>query len=130
MKKATAEELTKARQLLAEARLILQAGFRGVAAREAYLAIFHAAMAYLLEARDERAKTHSGVHSRFAAAAKEDPALGPAMGRFLARSYEHKQDHDYGMAEPITEAEAHNMLERAEAFIARIEQRLAPPAGE
>ena len=130
MKKGTEEELTKARQLSAEARLILQAGFHAVAAREAYLAIFHAALAYLLEARNERAKTHSGVHSRFAAAAKEDPALGPAMGRFLARSYEHKQDRDYGIAEPIPEAEAQDMLENAEAFIARIEQALAPPAGE
>lgn len=129
MKQGTAEELTKARQLLAEARLILQAGFRAVAAREAYLAIFHAALAYLLEARDERAKTHSGVHSRFAAAAREEPALGPAMGRFLARSYEHKQDHDYGITEPISETEAQDMLDGAEAFIARIEQRLAPPAG-
>jgi hypothetical protein len=76
------------------------------------------------------AKTHSGVHSRFAAAAKDAPVLGPNMGRFLARSYEHKQDHDYGHAEPLTMIEAQAMLDHAEAFLARIERALEPSTDE
>ena len=100
----------------------------GSSPEKAYLALFHAAMAYLFQKRSERAKTHSGVHSRFSAAAKEDPALGSDMGRFLAQSYEYKQDHDYGQAVALTRIEAQAMLERAEAFFARIERALEPPA--
>jgi uncharacterized protein (UPF0332 family) len=55
-----------------------------VAAREAYMAAFHAAQACLFE-RDGRApKTHSGVHAAFGLLAAGEAGLGRRLGSFLA----------------------------------------------
>lgn len=49
MKAETADYLTKARATLADARQIASLPLPHVAAREAYLAVFHAAEAYIFE---------------------------------------------------------------------------------
>jgi hypothetical protein len=57
----TAEYLDKAHRCLAGAKTIAAAGLPDVAAREAYLAVYHAAEAYIFERTDKAAKTHRGV---------------------------------------------------------------------
>jgi uncharacterized protein (UPF0332 family) len=47
-----------------------------IAAREAYLAVFHAAEAYIFEQTGKAAKTHRGVRSEFARLAKAEPRIG------------------------------------------------------
>ena len=49
MKAETADYLAKARSTLADARTIAALPLPHIAAREAYLAVFHAAEAYIFE---------------------------------------------------------------------------------
>lgn len=106
MKEPTAEELQKAEQLMDYARRCLAADLHEIAAREAYLAAFHAALAYIFERRNAHPKTHSGVHSLFAETAAKYPDLGPETGRFLAKSYDWKQKHDYSLSGSISVADS------------------------
>ncbi len=58
-----ADHLKKARTCLDRARVILEAEVPDVAAREAYLAGFHAAQALIVERTGREAKTHKGAHT-------------------------------------------------------------------
>ena len=77
-----------------------------VAAREAYMAAFHAAQACLFE-RDGRApKTHSGVHAAFGQLAAREPGLGRRLGSFLPRAYNLKDISNYSTTRTVSEAQA------------------------
>jgi uncharacterized protein (UPF0332 family) len=78
MKPETADYLGKARHCLASAKAIAAAEVPDVAAREAYLAVYHAASAYIFERTDKAAKTHRGVISAGDAASAINIA-----GRFI-----------------------------------------------
>ncbi len=127
MKEPTTDELQKATQLLDFAQRALAADLHEIAAREAYLAAFHAALAYLFARRKVHPKTHAGVHSLFAETVSKDPDLGPEMGRFLSRSYDWKQQHDYGLSGSISATDAAAVVAAAAEFIARIERALDRP---
>jgi uncharacterized protein (UPF0332 family) len=58
-----------------------------VAAREAYLAVFHAAEAYIFEQTGKVAKTHRGVRSEFARLAKAEQRIGRDLVTFLGASW-------------------------------------------
>jgi len=68
-----ARYLEKARKCLAHARATLGIGLSNDAGRNAYLAAFHAAQAFIFEQTGKIAKTHSGVRSEFARLAEEAP---------------------------------------------------------
>jgi uncharacterized protein (UPF0332 family) len=70
MKAQTADYLAKAHATLAGAQQIATLPLPHIAAREAYLAVFHAAEAYIFEHTGKVAKTHCGVRSEFARLAK------------------------------------------------------------
>jgi uncharacterized protein (UPF0332 family) len=65
MKAETADYLAKARATLADAQKIPALPLPHVAAREAYLAVFHAAEAYIFEHTGKVAKTYRDVRSEF-----------------------------------------------------------------
>jgi uncharacterized protein (UPF0332 family) len=65
MKAETANFLAKARATLADARRIATVSLPHIAAREAYLAVFHAAKSYIFEQTGKVARTHRGVRSEF-----------------------------------------------------------------
>lgn len=129
MKEPTADELEKAAQMLDYADRALAADLHEIAAREAYLAAFHAAVAYLFERLNVHPKTHSGVHSLFAKAAGTDPDLGPELSRFLSRSYDWKQQHDYQLSSSIDVTAAAAVVAAAADFVARIEKALVRRRG-
>jgi uncharacterized protein (UPF0332 family) len=68
-----------ARQHLAAADASIGVPIAFVAAREAYLAGYHAAMAYVLEKTGKAAKTHSGLRSEFARLAGTEPRVDPPL---------------------------------------------------
>jgi len=70
-----ADHLQKARTCLDRARVILEADVPDVAAREAYLAAFHAAQALVVERTRREAKTHKGVHTEFARLTRREPRM-------------------------------------------------------
>ena len=90
-----AQELATARHHLSDARSILTLGLAPVAAREAYIAAFHAAQAYLYERAARPAKTHRGLRSEFTRLARDEPRLDQSFSRFLAVAYEVKSVADY-----------------------------------
>jgi uncharacterized protein (UPF0332 family) len=71
------QSLEIARQHLAAADASIGAPFAFVAAREAYLAGYHPAMAFVVEKTGRAAKTHSGLRSEFARLARSEPRIDP-----------------------------------------------------
>jgi uncharacterized protein (UPF0332 family) len=107
-----AEHVEKARQCLSRARTIYGAEVPDVAAREAYLAAFHAAQALITERSGRNAKTHKGVHVQFARLTKDDARIDQELRQFLPKAYDMKSIADYGV-----EPEIEVSFEQAEAAI-------------
>jgi len=75
--------LSKARRCLADAQSILAIHIPDVAAKEAYLAAFHAAEALIVQMTGRAPKTHRGVRTEFARLARDDATLA-VFTEFLA----------------------------------------------
>lgn len=129
MKPETADRLTKAQECLDGAKRIAALPLPQVAAREAYLAAFHAAEAYIFEQTGRTVKTHRGLRATFSRLARDEPRIAPEYLTFLARAYELKSIADYGVGaaeHPITAADASSAIETAESFIDTMTQLLPP----
>jgi uncharacterized protein (UPF0332 family) len=125
MKAETADYLAKACATLVDAHRIAAVPLPHIAAREAYVAVFHAADAYIFEQTDKAAKSHHGVHTEFARLARAEPRIG----RDLVTAYQFKQRADYAIgpaAAPITSAEAASALTDAAHFVETITKVLPP----
>jgi uncharacterized protein (UPF0332 family) len=131
MKPETADCLAKAKQCLDGAKQIAALPLPQVAAREAYLAAYHAAEGYIFEQTGRTVKTHRGLRTAFSRLARSEPRIPSEYLTFLARAYELKSIADYGVgptAQPITADDAARAIETAERFIDTITQ-LLPPNG-
>jgi uncharacterized protein (UPF0332 family) len=120
--------LDKARECLAAARSIAGLPLPAVAAREAYLAAFHAAEAFVFARIGRAVKTHRGLRATFARLAKDEPGLDPAFVRVLADAYEFKAIADYAVgdtARPITAANANRMIETAAGLVEAVAKILS-----
>jgi uncharacterized protein (UPF0332 family) len=120
-----AEHLDKAKDCLKRARVILDAGIGEDAGRNAYLAAFHAAQAFIIARRGRVAKTHRGVHVMFHELTADDTALGD-LAAFLSQAYNLKAIADYEVGAdadvPLDEASA--AIASAEQFLTRITSAL------
>ena len=118
--------LDKARECLADATRY-QPIVPRVAAREAYLAAYHAAEAWLFERTGRIAKTHRGLRSQFARLAREAQGIDAVMVEFLGRGYELKSLADYGTGTEanISIATATAAIAQATAFVNCIADLLA-----
>lgn len=90
MKAETADHLAEARATLKDAEQIAALPLPHIAAREAYLAVFHAAEACIFEQTGKAAKTHRGVRSEFVRLAKAEPRIGRDLATFLGTAYQFK----------------------------------------
>src|ERR1700731_2705089 len=129
MKPETADYLAKARTTLADAQKIAALPLPHVAAREAYLAVFHAAEAYIFEQTGKVAKTHRGARSEFSRLARAEPRIGRDLITFLGTAYQFKTRADYAVgstATPITPTEATATIATTARFIDTITQVLPP----
>jgi uncharacterized protein (UPF0332 family) len=118
--------LAAARQSLADAESILALPIPRIAAREAYMAAFHAAEALVIERTGKLVKTHSGLRTAFARVGRDIPAIDRNMTTFLANAFRFKSlsDYDTTRTKPITTATAGALIEEARAFVARVEESL------
>ena len=131
MKPETADYLDKAHHCLVGAKTIAAAGLPGVAAREAYLAVYHAAEAYIFERTGKAAKTHRGVRSQFNRLARQEPGIEREFLTLLAEGYEFKTiaDYDIGPAiDAIPPDDAASAINTAGRFIDAITELLAGEA--
>jgi uncharacterized protein (UPF0332 family) len=122
-----ADHLQRARTCLERARVILEAEVPDVAAREAYLAAFHAAQALVVERTRKEAKTHKGAHTEFARLTRGESRLDPELRQFLPKSYDMKSLADYGVGPhaDISDERAGAAIETAERFVECIAGLLA-----
>jgi uncharacterized protein (UPF0332 family) len=127
MKSEAADYLGKARHCLAGARRIAAAEVTDVAAREAYLAVFHAAEAYIFERTGKAVKTLRGIRSQLNRLAQQEPRIGSELLTFLAEGDKFKTIADYGIGSAIGTISAHDAttaIDTAERFIDTIAQLL------
>jgi uncharacterized protein (UPF0332 family) len=119
--------LRKARRCLANSNTILAIPATDVAEREAYLAGYHAAEAFIFEHTGNTVKTHKGLCSEFARPTRTDTALCE-FGGCLARAYELKSIADHGVDRgiDISVDDAKEAYDLACRFVANLAESLAP----
>lgn len=118
--------IARARHHITTDRVLLAHGIADAAGREAYLAGFHAAWAYIVERTGKRPKTHTGTRSELARLIHASSELPAEFNSFLGRGYEFKVHADYfgGIAPDMDDAK--DALDMAERFIAAVEVLIGP----
>lgn len=128
MRPETADYLERARACLADAQQIAALPLPHIAAREAYLAAYHAGEAYVFERMGRPAKTHRGLRAMIARLAKDDPIIDRSLLSFLAEGYELKSIADYAAGprvRTISLADAASAIGAAQRLIATITRALS-----
>ena len=127
MSPALAASLRTAKTCLIDAAML--SPVPRAAAREAYLAAYHAAEAYVLHCTGKIAKTHSGLRSEFNRLARAEPRIGRDLVKFLSTAYELKSIADYNTdpATRITADEAQDAIHSATRFVTVIEELIGTP---
>ena len=124
--------LNLAAKHLEAARQVATIDLAEIAGREAYLACFHAALAFVHSRTGRVVKTHSGLRSEFARLSHHDPQIDPAFPIFLAQSFDIKMlaDYDKPIGRPFTIDQAMTTIATAERMVACIEALLSelPPS--
>lgn len=109
---------------LASARYLLTGGFYEQAGRDAYLAAFHAAQAFIVLRTGKEPKTHGGTRSEFARLARDEAEIPRCYTTFLANAYELKTLADYEGGEHVSKEEADQAIETASDLVNLIARRL------
>ena len=120
MSPRSAELLERARQGVASANVLVDAGQAATAVSTAYYAMLYAARAALSE-RDRSARSHAGIwglfRDEFVVTGDFDARLAQAAQRAQAR----REASDYA-AETFDVSEAQQLVATAERFVAAVEQ--------
>jgi uncharacterized protein (UPF0332 family) len=111
--------LAKARECLIGATANLALPLPDIVAKEAYLAAYHAAEAFIFEREGRAVKTHRGVRNRFAHLARSEPRIVADFTAFLGRGYKLKEKADYGTdpADVVSLEKAQDAIETARRFV-------------
>lgn len=125
MKPEASDYLATARRHLAYARRTLSPDEAPIAAREAYMAAFHAAQAMIFERAGKSAKTHNGVRSRFHELTRHEPGFPRSLRSFLSTGFALKSSADYSSSEVPTFDQATEAVGLAEAFLRAVEGLIA-----
>ena len=129
MKPESARFVEQANIVLARADVMLNVSLNEDAAREAYLASFHVAQAYIFERTDKTFKTHHGAQREFFRLTKDDARTDQDLRRFLSQSYEFKSIADYFSGpNPVTLPEdAAEAIATAKRFVAHFTELVPAP---
>lgn len=113
---------------LAFARSVVSADYADKAGREAYLAGFHAALAFILDRTGKVPKTHSGTRSEFSRLARDEPRFAREQLAFPGWTYELKTTADYGAEQPVSIDDAERAIREAEQLIGVVATALSRKA--
>lgn len=128
MKIVPAQELARAEDKLHRAEK-LQDSLPGLAAQQAYLAMFAAARARISASGGEDNKSHKSVQTALHDLYRDVPGHNNA-GKQLQRAYAWKQIDDYGGGQMLNLNESQAAVEQAAAFIASMRHDVEAVMGE
>ena len=131
MTPAAARCLAAARLSLSDAEVILGVNIARVAAREAYMAAYHAAEALVTEETGKTVMTHAGLRTEFARLSQRSDRIGRWMTTFLANAFRFKSLSDYDVTQetPITIANAEALIAEARLFVGHVADLPGEPTG-
>ena len=123
--------LEKADNCLTTARAELAINLGSEAARNTYLAAFHAARAFIFERTGNVIKRHESVHREFHRLAKDEPAIDKELLPFLSQGYNMKAIADYDTAPGsfVSSEDADAAIETATRFVDCIRRVLTSSTG-
>lgn len=132
MKPQTDAFLEKAKELLAQAKTMLDVGLNEAAGRTAYLAGFHAAQALIFETHERVFKRHSAVQGEFARLVKDEPRFDIDLRAFLGRAYNLKAIADYetGPDSHVSHEQAAETITHAVRFVEALSALLSAGASQ
>ena len=105
--------IVKARVSLEFARYALAGEYTEEAGRSAYMAAYHAAVAFIVAHGSKSPKTHSGARSEFARLARDEPRISREQVSLLGWSYELKNVADYEHEATVSLTEAERAIDEA-----------------
>jgi uncharacterized protein (UPF0332 family) len=105
--------IVKARESLKFARYALAGEYTEEAGRSAYMAAYHAAVAFIVARGSKSPKTHSGARSEFARLARDEPRISREQVSLLGWSYELKNVADYEQEATVSLNEAERAIDEA-----------------
>lgn len=117
---ASADELRTAREELAAAVKLLDAGLARIASTRIYFAAFHAARG-LLYSEGLEPRTHEGVHHLFNLHFVKTGRFEPAASRMLAKLQKFRESADDSGSFVTDAAGTGADLDEARAFVLRVE---------
>lgn len=112
--------LDRAREALAEARLLLEQGHTNTFVNRLYYACFYAVSALLLS-RDLSSSKHSGLRSLFHQNFVKTGAVSAELGKSYDKLYDNRQKGDYADLVKFEKEKVLSWLKEAEAFVATVE---------
>ncbi len=114
--------LAKASKLLEHATTMLGVGLSEDAGRNAYLAGFHAAQAFLFDGTGKAFKSHRGVQKEFLRLTKDDPRFTADQRIFLSQTYNLKAIADYetGPGVEVSAERAAHAVDAGRRFVSHI----------
>jgi len=120
--------LEKADECLSTGRAERDDNLRSEAGRNAYLAAFHAARAFIFECTGKLIRRHTGVQREFTRLAKDEPGIDNSFPVFLSQAYNLKAVADYetGPGSIVPPERAADALETATRFVDCIRSILTP----
>ena len=110
----------KAKDTLADARVLLCGGSAFSALNRIYYAMFYEVLALLLT-RDLSSAKHTGVRALFNEHFVKADIVPVELGRLFSRMYDFRQKSDYGDFVTIQQEKVHEWLGQADAFIEQID---------
>jgi uncharacterized protein (UPF0332 family) len=117
--------LESAREMLRDAHLLEKNGGSPVSiVNRAYYAVFYAALALLVTVDVEPGK-HAGVLAKFDQLFVRQGIFTKEMSKILHHAFDMRQAGDYQKSRVITEEQAVDVLNSAEEFVKKIEEKLA-----
>jgi len=115
--------LTRARESIKAARLLLQENLPNIAASRAYYAMFYIAEALLFQ-RGLTFPSHSAVIAAYGKEFARSNQIDPKFHRYLIASQDTRQIGDYGVERGVSTAEASQVTQWAEEFLGTAEAYL------
>jgi uncharacterized protein (UPF0332 family) len=122
--------IAKVRENIGFARYAVAGEYIEEGGRAAYMAAFHASLAFIVTLTGKSPKTHSGTRSEFARLAREEPRISREQVSLLGWSYELKNVADYEQDHTVSATDADRAISEALQLIDTVAAIIAPKVGQ